>query len=283
MSQLAALFLSVLFQSAPPGFAEAKDYIALVNSGSDVLVRWGMEPSDPHSNTAVVSGVSEYPGLKLWNSNTRDPEPRVDGYSEGSGAVLTGCAFPEDRMAAALQTTSEIRFFSQTTIEILFSMQKLPGNSDSTVYFSAVKSRAENDISIRFSPLVFQRETGEFSSVIGSGPIQKAKIPWHISSEAGHWYYAVIRLQFADTKIEYSVNVADLTAGDKNTREAVPLTTRPLDATLFTDKGIRMQIGIGSGIEEKRAAPVLFDEIVISKGLLTSEQINERLAALLKR
>lgn len=286
---LLILYPFLIFQ-ASLGLAGVKDYVALVDGDpNNLLVRWGMMPANPYDNSATGPLANAYPGLQKWMSRSPEPEFRDDGFSAGSGVVLTGCASPEDRVAAALQTMGEIKYFPETTIEILFSPQRLPDGSDeaeSGSYLTSPGRRVDDEETRKAGRLVLLLfKTGAWGSSIGPGAPKQAAISWEAYPEAGHWYYAVIQLKFTGENFtEMSAHIADLTSGEKEMRTVVGRAGKKQNGALFTEKGVPLRIGAGQpkGEQNLKSAPTLFDEIVISKGLLTTEQMNERLAALLK-
>lgn len=267
------------------------DYVSLLESDPGrILVRWGFDPSRPCENLAPKPRDNEYPWLKNWFPRAPEPEIVSDGFSASSGAALTGTAEGAEEMPAGFESETAFAYPAEMTIEVLFSPKRLPGESESGVYLFSEESPAKDGGDEGYAAggrliwMNFRR--GVMVSNIGTGPVERSTLEWDFAPKEGHWYYVVILARFyPENRTVLSVFAADLTEGDRQMRPVLEEGVRKQQTAALMQSGRSILIGNGlrkDAHRDMRSPPSLWDEIVISEGHLTSEQMQERLAALLK-
>jgi hypothetical protein len=189
-------------------------------------------------------------------------------------------------MPAALRAETAFVYPKEMTIEVLFSPQRLPTGSESRGYLISPVETEEEPSSGAGRALWMHERQGVMTSSIGVGPFERTLLEWDFAPEEGHWYYVVILVRFDPDYTNLSVYVADLTKEESQMRAVLQNAGLPQRNAVFTESGRPISFGVGPrGVShsEMRSPPTLWDEVIISKGHLTPEQMRARLAALLKR
>lgn len=277
--------------TATTAWARVSDYVSLIESEPGrILIRWGFDASRPYENLAPGPRGNEYPWLKKWFASAPDPEIVADGFSAGSGAASTGTGEGTEEIPAALESEAAFAYPAEMTIELLFCPQRLPGESESGVYFFSpepmAKDGGEEGLAAAGRMIWMNFRRGVMASNIGSGPVERSLLEWDFAPKEGHWYYLVILAGFEpENRTMVSVFAADLTEGESQMRPVLEQGSKAQRRDALIQGGRSVLFGTGprrGDHREMRSPPSLWDEIVISEGHLTSEEMHARLAALLK-
>lgn len=199
-------------------------------------------------------------------------EFRVDGFTPNSGAVITKRV--SNNEAVGIRLSSKTIFPTQSTIEIIFRQDKSEQVGGLILGFYAKESG-------RFA-LLMRNDEGFFSA-LGTGSVEKATSPIWFNPQKDHWYYVIFLLDFSpNDRVKLSIYLADLTGQDKKLKTVLTDFSQPINTRAFTAEGVSgFGIGMNGAGPDRYGPDTAFDQVTITDGLLSLEELNQRLETLL--
>lgn len=252
------------------------DYEQAVNAEDHTIASWSFHQPKAFKNLAPRSENGFENNLEAFYTPHFDTAPklefRADGFSPDSGAVITKRI--SDNEAVGIRLGGEAIFPMQCTIEIIFRQDKSDQAGGLILGYYAKEAG-------RFALLM--RNAEGFFSALGTASVEKATSPTWFQPQTDHWYYVVFLLDFStNDRVKLDVYLADLTGQDKKLRTMLADFSQPINARAFTAEGTYgFGLGMNGGGPDRYGPDTIFDQVTITDGLLSIEELNKRIEILL--